>query len=188
MPAGSGDYEQRGRAGPGLAAPTESSEVVIRPCTTADMAAITAIYAHFVEATTATFDLVPPGESTMLRRRQTVLDQGLPYLVAELEGFIVGYCYASPFRPREGYRFTVEDSIYVRTDVIGHGVGKRLLTELIAACKAKGLHSMVACICGVNVPSTALHASLGFLPIGTIPEAGRKFGDWLGLTIMQRLL
>jgi L-amino acid N-acyltransferase YncA len=188
MSAGSGGKNQGGQAIAGLAAPTEASEVIIRPSTPADMAAVTAIYAHFVETTTATFDLIPPGEATMLRRRQTVLDLGLPYLVAELEGFIVGYCYASRFRPREGYRYTVEDSIYVRTDVVGHGVGKRLLTELIAACKAKGLHSMVACICGVNVPSTALHASLGFVPIGTVPDAGRKFGQWLDLTMMQRLL
>jgi phosphinothricin acetyltransferase len=116
------------------------------------------------------------------------LDHGLPYLVAELEGYIVGYSYASPFRPREGYRFTVEDSIYVRADCKGHGVGKRLLTELIANCKVRGCHSMVACVCGINPPSVALHASLGFVPVGTLSEAGKKFGEWLSVSIMQRLL
>ena len=124
----------------------------------------------------------------MLKRRQGVLDRGLPYLVAELEGYIVGYCYASQFRPREGYRFSVEDSIYVRPDCIGHGVGKALLSELIAQCTAKGCHLMVACICGENPVSEALHTTLGFKPAGLLPEAGNKFGEWLRLMIMQRPL
>jgi L-amino acid N-acyltransferase YncA len=152
------------------------------------MAAITAIYAHFVETTTATFDLVAPGEATMLRRMQSVTDCGLPYLAAELEGYLVGYSYAAPFRPREGYRFTVEDSIYVRADCRGHGVGKLLLGELISRCRAVNRHSMIACICGVNPPSIALHTALGFQTVGTFPEAGRKFGQWLDLTMLQRRL
>jgi L-amino acid N-acyltransferase YncA len=98
----------------------------------------------------------------------------VPYLIAELEGYIVGYSYAAPFRPREGYRSTVEDSIYVRADCKGHGVRKTLLTELISRCQARACHSMVACICGINLPSVALHASLGFAPIGTLPEAGEE--------------
>ena len=149
---------------------------------------VTAIYTRFVTTSTATFEITPPDEAEMSKRRQAVLDRGLPYLVAELEGYIVGYCYASQFRPREGYRFTVEDSIYVRPDCIGHGVGKALLAELISQCQAKGCHSMVACICGVNVPSVALHASLGFQQAGLLPEAGYKFGEWLRLLIMQRPL
>jgi L-amino acid N-acyltransferase YncA len=165
-----------------------TSECLIRTAAPADMAAVTGIYAHFVETSTATFDLVAPGEATMQRRRQAVLDAGFPYLVAELEGFIVGYSYASLFRPREGYRFTVEDSIYVRSDCIGHGVGKLLLSELIRQCQKKNCHSMVACVCGVNPKSIALHASLGFRTIGELPEAGKKFGEWLSLTLMQRML
>src|ERR1700761_4038876 len=165
-----------------------TSECLIRTAAPADMAAVTAIYAHFVETSTATFDLVAPGEATMQRRRQTVMENGLPYLVAELEGYIVGYCYASPFRPRSGYRFTVEDSIYVRADCIGHGVGKLLLAELISECQAKGCHSTVACICGMNASSVALHESLGFQQVGLLPEAGSKFGEWLRLLIMQRPL
>jgi phosphinothricin acetyltransferase len=152
------------------------------------MADVTAIYANFVETSTATFELVAPDQSEMLRRHQAVIDRGLPYLVAELEGYIVGYCYASPFRPREGYRFTVEDSIYVRPDCIGHGVGKLLLNELIDECAAIGLHTMVACICGVNPISVGLHESLGFRPVGEMPEAGNKFGEWLRLLILQRPL
>lgn len=161
------------------------SKCLVRPSTPADMPAVTAIYAKFVETSTATFEIAPPDESEMSRRRQAVLDRDLPYLVAELEGYIVGFCYASQFRPREGYRFTVEDSIYVRPDCIGHGVGKMLLARLISECQARGCHSMVACICGVNVVSERLHASLGFQQAGLLPEAGYKFGEWLRLLIMQ---
>lgn len=168
--------------------PATESKCIVRPATSADMPHITAIYARFVATSTATFEITPPDEAEMLRRRQAVLDRGLPYLSAELEGFIVGFCYASQFRAREGYRFTVEDSIYVRPDCIGHGVGKLLLGELIAQCQARGCHSMVACICGVNPVSEALHASLGFKQAGLLPEAGNKFGQWLNLQIMQRSL
>jgi L-amino acid N-acyltransferase YncA len=121
---------------------------------------------------TVTFEIAAPNEPEMLRRRQAVLDRDLPYLVAELEGYIVGFCYASQFRPREGYRYTIEDSIYVRPDCIGHGVGKMLRAELISECQRKGSHSMVACIGGVNVSSVALRASLGFQKVGLLPEAG----------------
>jgi L-amino acid N-acyltransferase YncA len=164
------------------------SQCVVRPSTTADVPYVTAIYSRFVSTSTATFEIVAPNEYELLRRRQAVLDRDLPYLVAELEGYVVGFCYASQFRPREGYRYTVEDSIYVRPDCIGHGVGKMLLAELISECRGKGCHSMVACICGVNVSSVALHASLGFQQVGLMPEAGYKFGEWLRLLIMQRLL
>jgi L-amino acid N-acyltransferase YncA len=164
------------------------AECSVRLAKPEDMAAVTAIYAYFVENSTATFDLVAPGEATMRRRLQAVLESNLPYLVAELDGYIVGYSYASPFRPRDGYRFTVEDSIYVRTDCRGYGVGKSLLSQLIHLCQQRCCHSMVACICGDNPRSAALHSSLGFLPIGTLPEAGKKFGKWLSLSIMQRLL
>jgi phosphinothricin acetyltransferase len=160
-------------------------ECIVRPSNAADISDITAIYARFVETSTATFEIVAPDQSEMRRRRQAVLNQALPYLVAELEGYVVGFCYASQFRPREGYRYTVEDSIYVRADCIGHGVGKALLSKLISECQARGCHSMVACICGVNVSSVALHASLGFQQAGLLPEAGLKFGQWLQLLIMQ---
>ena len=166
----------------------KGSQCLIRPVAPSDIPYITAIYARFVTSTTATMEIVPPDESEMLRRLRIVRDYGLPYLVAELEGYVVGYCYASQFRPREGYSYTVEDSIYVRPDCIGHGVGKLLLAQLIEECRAKGCHSMIACICGVNVPSVALHASLGFEQAGLLPDAGRKFGEWLRLLIMQRIL
>ena len=165
-----------------------TSRCLVRPATIADIPDITAIYGRFVATSMATFEIVPPDESEMLKRWRAVRDRDLPYLVAELEGYIVGFCYASQFRPREGYRYTVEDSIYVRPDCIGHGVGKALLSELIAECQARGCHSMVACICGENPKSVALHASLGFKEVGLLPEAGYKFGEWLRLLIMQRRL
>jgi L-amino acid N-acyltransferase YncA len=165
-----------------------TSKCLVRASTPADMIYVTAIYGNFVATSTATFESVPPDEPEMLRRRQAVLDRGLPYLVAELEGYIVGFCYASQFRPRDGYRFTVEDSIYVRPDCTGHRVGSMLLAQLILDCQLEGCHSMVACICGENVPSVALHASLGFKQVGLLPEAGCKFGEWIRLLIMQRPL
>jgi L-amino acid N-acyltransferase YncA len=152
------------------------------------MADVTTIYGNFVTTSTATFECVAPDEAEMARRRQAVLDRGLPYLVAELEGYVVGFCYASQFRPRDGYRFTVEDSIYVRPDCTGHRIGSMLLSQLILDCQLEGCHSMIACICGANVPSVALHAALGFEQVGLLPEAGRKFGEWLRLLIMQRPL
>src|ERR1700678_4156875 len=164
------------------------SKCLIRAATSSDMAEVTAIYARFVETSTATFELVSPDQAEMSRRRQAVLDGGLPYLVAELEGYVVGFCYASQFRPRDGYRFTVEDSIYVRPDCTGHRVGSMLLGQLILDCQLEGCHSMVACICGENVPSVALHASLGFQQVGLLPEAGRNFGEWQRRLIMQRPL
>lgn len=168
--------------------PLPKALCVVRPATSVDVPYITAIYARFVETSTATFEITIPSEEEMLKRWQAVQERDLPYLVAELEGYIVGFCYASQFRTREGYKFTVEDSIYVRPDCIGHGVGKALLNQLISECCARSCHSMVACICGVNVSSVALHASLGFKDVGMLPEAGQKFGEWLQLRMMQRLL
>jgi L-amino acid N-acyltransferase YncA len=168
--------------------PSGASQCLVRPATPADIPYITAIYARFVTTSTATSEITAPQESEMLRRWRAVLDHDLPYLVAELEGYIVGFCYASQFRPREGYRYMVEDSIYVRPDCIGHGVGKLLLSELIAQCREKGGHSMVACILGANPSSIALHASLGFQQVGLLPDAAFKFGEWLRLLIMQRFL
>ncbi len=168
--------------------PPREATCVIRASTSADIPAITAIYGRFVSTSTATFELVAPDQAEMALRRAAVLERGLPHLVAELDGYTVGFCYASQFRPREGYRYTVEDSIYVRADCVGHGVGRKLLAELIAQCRARGCRVMVACICGVNPASVALHAALGFEEVGVVREAGNKFGEWLGLLMMQRSL
>ncbi len=164
------------------------AKCLVRPAIPSDLSAIRGIYGNAVESTTHTFEIKAPDEAEIARRWQATLDRGLPYLVAELEGYVVGFTYASQYRPREGYRYTVEDSIYVRPDCVGNGVGRTLLGELLSTCRRAGYHSMVACICGVNVPSVSLHTSLGFQIAGVLPEAGFKFGEWLRLTIMQRLL
>jgi L-amino acid N-acyltransferase YncA len=165
-----------------------ASQCVVRPATAKDIPHITSIYSRFVTTSTATSEITVPDEPEIYRRWRAVLDHDLPYLVAELEGYVVGFCYASPFRPREGYRYTVEDSIYVRPDCIGHGVGRQLLSNVIADCREKGCHSMVAFILGVNPVSIKLHASLGFQQAGLLPDAMHKFGEWHRLLIMQRSL
>ena len=167
---------------------SSTSRCLVRPATLGDIPYITAIYARFVTTSTATSDITVPEEPEMVRRWRAVRERNLPYLVAELEGYIVGFCYASPFRPREGYRYTVEDSIYVRPDCIGHGVGKRLLSELIAQCQERACHKMVACILGVNPVSIALHESHGFQETCVLPEAVYKFGEWVDMLMMQRAL
>jgi L-amino acid N-acyltransferase YncA len=166
----------------------KAAECLVRPFTPADAPHVTAIYANFVKSSTATMEIVAPDESETLRRWRSLRVLDLPYLIAELEGYVVGFCYASQFRARQGYRYTVEDSIYVRSDCHGHGVGKMLLSRLITECRSKGCHSMIACICGVNDRSVALHTSLGFSQVGLLPDAGRKFEEWLRLLIMQRTL
>lgn len=160
----------------------------VRPATVGDMTIVTGIYGRFVETSTATSEIRRPSEAEMLSRRQMALNRGLPYLVAELDGFVVGFAYAAQFRPRDGYRLTVEDSIYVRPDCTGYGLGKMLLTELIVRCEQHRCHSMVACICGVNEASVGLHQTLGFIQVAVLPETVFKFGDWLGLTMLQRRL
>jgi phosphinothricin acetyltransferase len=113
-----------------------------------DVAAIAEIYGFSVMHSTATFELEPPGVEEMERRLVAVQQGGLPYFVAESDGVVVGYGYASQFRPRAGYRFTVEDSIYVRAEYAGRGVGRRLLTTLVEACRAAGFKQMVAVMGG----------------------------------------
>ena len=160
----------------------------VRAATCEDMGTVTGIYGRFVETSTVTSEIRRPSEAEMMARRQTALNRGLPYLVAELEGYVVGFAYAAQFRPRDGYRLTVEDSIYVRPDCTGYGLGKMLLTELISRCEEHRCHSMVACVCGENAASVGLHQSFGFETVGIMPETVFKFGEWLGLTLMQRRL
>ena len=161
---------------------------IVRSATVEDMAIVTGIYGRFVETSTATSEIRKPSEAEMMARRQMAVNRGLPYLVAELDGYVVGFAYAAQFRPRDGYRLTVEDSIYLRPDCTGYGLGKMLLTELISRCEEHRCHSMVACVCGENVASVALHTGLGFRTVGLLPEAVHKFGKWLGLTMLQRRL
>ncbi len=152
----------------------------------ADVPAVAAIYAAYVLTSAATFELEPPDPDEINRRMRSVIEGGLPYLVAEVDGVVAGYGYASPFRPRVGYRFTVEDSVYVRAEYAGRGVGRGLLKELMERCRAAGCHQMVAVIGGVNPASVAMHKAMGFGHVGVLREVGFKFGAWQDVTMMQR--
>lgn len=165
------------------------SSVSLRPSEDRDLAAITAIYGHHVLHGVASFEEEPPGLDEMARRRREILARGLPYLVAEGSGRLLGYCYASLYRTRAAYRFTVEDSIYVDAAEIGRGVGRALLSALIERCAAQGYRQMVAVIGGSDQwPSIRLHAALGFARIGVLPAIGFKFGGWVDTVLMQRAL
>jgi L-amino acid N-acyltransferase YncA len=161
----------------------------IRPTIAADLAAVTEIYAHEVREGTATFELVPPDVAEMTRRFQVLMDGGFPYLVAELDGSVVGYAYASSYRPRPAYRFTVENSVYLRPQVHRRGIGRQLLERLIDECETRGFRQMIAVIGdSANAASVGIHARCGFQMIGTHPSVGLKFGRWLDTVMMQREL
>jgi phosphinothricin acetyltransferase len=163
--------------------------LTIRPSTDADVPAITAIYGWNVLNGLGTFEEVPPDAAEMGRRRAAFLAKGLPYLVAEQDGVVVGYAYAGPFRLRAAYRYTVEDSVYVGPDAVGKGVGKALLSALIDACEDLGLRQICAVIGDSgNAASIGLHAALGFERKGVFPAMGYKFGRWVDLVWMQRPL
>ncbi len=164
-------------------------DLLIRPSTDADLPAITAVYAHAVLHGTGTFELDPPDATDMARRRDDVLDKGLPWLVAESAGKVLGYAYANHFRPRLAFRFCLEDSIYLHEAARGKGVGKLLLTELVGRCEAAGARQMLAVIGdSANTGSVALHAALGFSHTGVLKASGWKFDRWLDVVLMQRAL
>jgi len=161
----------------------------IRPARSEDIGAITAIYAHAVEHGTASFEVEPPTEMEMARRMEALVTGGFPYLVAELDGTVAGYAYAGPYRPRIAYRYTVEDSVYIRPDTQNLGIGRLLLTDLISEAERRGFRQMVAVIGdSAQLPSIALHRSLGFNPVGTFANVGFKHGRWLDSVLMQRSL
>jgi phosphinothricin acetyltransferase len=159
----------------------------IRPALEADLPAITAIYEHAVRHGTATFELVPPDLAEMTRRYRALMDGGYPYFVALLDGRIAGYAYASAYRPRPAYRFTVENSIYLDPSIHRRGIGLLLLQRLILECEARGFRQMIAVIGdSANAGSIGVHGKCGFKLIGTHPNVGLKFGRWLDTVMMQR--
>src|SRR4051794_8730829 len=165
------------------------ASLLVRPSQDSDLAQIAAIYAHAVRHGTASFELDPPPEAEMARRRSALIEGGYPYLVAEAEGAILGYAYAGPYRPRAAYRSTVEDSIYIAPAAQGRGVGRALLAALIRECEARDFRLMVAVIGDeASAGSIALHRSAGFEHVGTLPGIGYKHGRWLASVLMQRVL
>jgi L-amino acid N-acyltransferase YncA len=161
----------------------------LRDCTEADLPAVQAIYAHHVLHGTASFELDPPDLDEITRRYADVRRKALPYLVAEVDGVVLGYAYANHFRPRPAYRFTLEDSIYIAPHALGRGVGRTLLPALVAACEDAGCRQLLAIIGdSANVASIGLHAACGFRFSGVIRNSGWKFGRWLDTVYMQRAL
>lgn len=168
---------------------TTAALPAIRTATADDLCAITALYAREVDENVATYEYATPDEAEMTRRWQAIVAQGYPYVVAESEGRFAGYAYASSYRTREGYRWTVEDTVYVHPDFTGRGIGRALLQRLIDDCSALGLRQMVAVVGDVtNTASIALHERLGFRTVGVFQGLGRKHGRWLDTVQMQRAL
>jgi phosphinothricin acetyltransferase len=154
-----------------------------------DIDAIAAIYAYHVKHSTGTFETEAPDSLEMTRRWREVEARSLPWLVAEENGEITGYAYAAPYRTRAAYRHTVEDSVYVRADRMGSGLGKLLMPALITATQGSGMHQMIAVIGdSANHPSINLHRRFGFYDAGLLRAVGLKFGRWLDTVFMQRNL
>ena len=161
----------------------------IRPSTEQDIAAITAIYTHHVLGGTGTFETTPPTEAEMAARRADVLSKGLPYLVAEDAGQVLGFAYCQWFKPRPAYRFSAEDSIYLHPDAAGQGLGRMLLAELAAQAEAAGIRKLIAVIGDSgNAASVGVHRSAGFSPVGVFKSCGWKFGRWLDIVLMEKAL
>jgi phosphinothricin acetyltransferase len=161
----------------------------IRPCTDTDVAAIAAIYTHHVLHGTGTFEIDPPTAEDMAARRADVLAKGLPYLVAEEDGRVLGFAYCNWFKPRPAYRFSAEDSIYLAPEAAGRGLGRVLLTALAEEAQARGVRKLIAVIGdSANAGSVGVHRALGFEQIGVIRSCGWKFERWLDIVLMEKTL
>src|ERR1700719_3120501 len=165
------------------------NDVSLRTATTADIAAITRIYAYAVEHGTASFELEPPDQAEMARRQGALLARNFPYIVGELAGAVVGYAYAGPYRDRRAYDWCVEDSLYIAPEFHRKGIGRLLLRRLIAESEARGFRQMIGVIGdSTNTASVAVHAAVGFRLIGNFQSIGFKHGRWLDTVLMQRTL
>ncbi len=165
------------------------ADISIRPAEDDDASAIAAIYRPYVLGATCSFETEAPTDDEIVRRMRAVRGAGLPYLVAEIDGKVVGYAYAGRWRERSAYRKTCENTVYVAADRHGSGCGRRLLSELISACAAVDMLQMIAVIGGRdNAASIALHSRLGFREVGVLERVGFKHGRWLDTVLMQRSL
>lgn len=168
----------------------ESKEnISIRDVSDADMARVQEIYADEVLHGVSSWEETPPDQEELTRRRDSIIAGGYPYRVAEKDGQVLGYSYASSYRPRPGYRYTVENSIYVHKSARGLGIGRILLEDLIEQCEAKGFRQMIAVVGDSdNLPSIDFHLRMGFHKAGVIKSIGFKFGRWMDSVILQRPL
>ena len=164
------------------------SDVILRPFEWRDIPAITAIYRHYVEQTAITFDTEAPGEPAMAEKFGHLVALGHPLLVAEEAGRVLGYAYASFYRPRAAYRFTCEDSIYLHPDATGKGLGRQMLTELIERSRSFGFKQMIAVITADTRNSIAIHEKFGFRHVGRYEAVGLKFDRWHDIVHLQLAL
>ena len=163
--------------------------MIVRPATAEDAEALAAIYGEAVLNGFGTFEEEPPSAADMEQRRRAIAERGLPYLVAEQDGQVLGFAYAGPFRPRAAYRYTLEDSVYVAPDAAGKGVGRAVLSAVIEACEALGVRQLMAVIGDSgNAASIGLHRSLGFEQTGVGKSVGFKHGRWVDIVHMQKPL
>lgn len=162
----------------------------VREASVSDLAAITAIYEWHVLNGRGSFEETPPSIQQMGERLHCVVEQGLPWLVAIYSGIVVGYCYATVYRPRPAYRFTIEDSVYIDASMTGRGIGSELLSALISRCEQGPWRQMIAVIGDgeKNTGSCRLHKQFGFETVGNLRSVGFKLGDWRDTLIMQRPL
>jgi L-amino acid N-acyltransferase YncA len=166
-----------------------NTAILIRDAAPGDFDAITRIYSHYVLNALATFEETPPSIDEMRARHAAIAGADLPYVVAELDGVVAGYAYASAYRARSAYRHTIEDSVYVADGFGARGIGLALLTALIERCERGPWRQMVAVIGNSgNAGSIALHARLGFEHVGVLRKVGFKHGRWVDTVLMQRAL
>jgi L-amino acid N-acyltransferase YncA len=166
-----------------------SPDRTVRAAVPADLEAMAAIYAHYVTDTVVTFEEDPPTAAEWRQRMDNVTGRNLPFLVAERDGAVRGYAYASPWRPRPAYRHTVEDTVYVSPGYTGRGLGRALLGALLAGCEQAGARQVIAVIADTGDDASAqLHRRLGFEPAGRLRQVGRKHGRWIDTVLMQREL
>ena len=164
------------------------SETILRPATLEDAEAVTAIYNQSVAVNTASWDTAP---QSVAERRAAMADRlaaGQAFLVAELDGRVVGWGSWGPFRAKHGYRHTMEHTLYVDESARGHGVGRLLMQGLIDTARAAGVHVLVGALSHENDVSMALHERFGFVEVGRMPQVGAKFGRWLDLVLVQLVL
>ncbi|MBB6253825.1 GNAT family N-acetyltransferase [Nitrospirillum iridis] len=168
--------------------PATAPTLVIRPSTEADVEAMLAIYSHYINRGLGDYEPESPDEDDIKRRRKNMLNKRLPHVAAELDGVVVGYAYAVPFRKRPAYRYVVKHSIYVHHDHLSGGIGRRLMRFLIEACTAAGYRQMIGYIDAANDRSLRLHESFGFTRAGYLPSIGYKFGRWTDSVLVIRPL
>lgn len=150
---------------------------------------MTRLYAHHVLHGTGTFETTPPTPEEMASRRADVLGKGLPWLVAEEAGQVIGFAYGNWFKPRPAYRFSVEDSVYLAPEAAGKGLGRALLAELLAILERGGIRKVMAVIGdSANAGSIGVHTALGFQQVGVVKACGWKFGRWLDIVLMEKPL